>query len=235
MLKKLATTKNTIAMLAGMEKLKESINGKVRMGLFYGPPGVGKTESFHDYAFRNESPYIRATTVDSPSSLLRALVMELGEEPSSRVARRLFDQAVSKMMEINKPVIIDETDYLVGHRNKFIELLRDLNDVANVPVVMVGMEHIDKKLAPFPHLFDRIAVKVKLELFNADDIKSIAGDICETGLDETAVEYITQASGGKLRKITELFSLAERIDKHNKVKTVTAEHLKSAEQRRARR
>jgi len=217
-----AITSNAERFMAGIETVRTPIRGRIGMMLAYGPPGTGKTETGMWYAAQNLVPYIRAKDITSRRSLLSNIVAELGEAPAFR-SDALFDQAVEQLIERPRTVLIDEVDYLM--RGGMVEVLRDLNDITNVPIVLMGMEHADKKLKRFRHLFDRISAVVKFELFSEAEIKKLASQICEVALSDDAISYIHKQSKGKLRLTTTWMSRAEKLARLNGIDEVTAAHL----------
>lgn len=224
MKKVFAITKNVQRYMTGIETLQTPIRGRIGLMLAYGPPGTGKTEAGMWYAAQNDVPYIRAKDISSRRSLLSNIVAELGEAPSFR-SDALFDQAVEQLIERPRVILIDEIDYLM--RGGMVEILRDINDITNAPIVLMGMEHADKKLKRFRHLYDRITAVVRFDLFDQGEIGSLAAQICETRLDDSAVSFIHKQGKGKLRLTTTWFSRAELMARHNKLETVTGAHLKA--------
>jgi DNA transposition AAA+ family ATPase len=217
-----AITKNVQRFMAGIEAVRTPIRGRIGMMLAFGPPGTGKTESGMWYAAENNIPYIRAKDISSRRSLLSNIVAELGEAPAFR-SDTLFDQAVEQLLENPRPMLIDEVDYLV--RGGMVEVLRDLNDITNSPIVLMGMEHADKKLKRFRHLYDRISAVVKFDLFSKEEISALANQICEVDLSGSAISYIHKQSQGKLRLTTTWMARAEKVAKLNKLDQVESEHL----------
>ncbi len=219
-----AITKNVQRFMAGIEAVRTPIRGRIGMMLAFGPPGTGKTEAGMWYSAQNDVPYIRAKDITSRRGLLSNIVAELGEAPAFR-SDSLFDQAVEQLLERPRTILIDEIDYLV--RGGMIEILRDINDITNVPIVMMGMEHADKKIKRFRHLFDRISAVVHFELFDVAEINNLAAQICETPLTQAAVAYIHRQSQGKLRLITTWMSRAEQLAKLNDLNGVDVQHLRN--------
>ncbi len=217
-----AMTKNVQRFAAGIEVVRTPIRGRIGMMLAFGPPGTGKTETGMWYAARNDVPYIRAKDITSRRSLLSNIVAELGEAPAFR-SDALFDQAVEQLFDRPRPLLVDEVDYLM--RGGMVEVLRDLNDITNIPIVLMGMEHADKKLKRFRHLFDRISAVVKFNLFDEKEIANLADQICEIPLDKDAISYIFGQSKGKLRLITTWMSRAEQMARLNDLKSVSAADL----------
>lgn len=224
MKEKFAITKNVQRFLSGVELAQTPIKGRIGNMLAFGPPGTGKTDVGQWYAAQNDVPYIRAKDITSRRSLLSNIVSELGIAASFR-ADDLFNQIVEQLIERPRPIIIDEVDYLV--RGGAVEVLRDINDMTNTPVIMMGMEHAEKSLRRFRHLYDRFAAIIKFELFDDAEIRSLASEICGCRLSDCAVGFIAKAGQGKLRITTTWFSRAENLARRNKLDEVTATHLQS--------
>ncbi len=224
MRKEFAITKNVQRYLTGVDVLQTSIRGRIGLMLAFGPPGTGKTETGQWYAGENDVPYIRTKDITSRRSLLSNIVAGLGEAPAYR-SDELFDQIIDQLIERPRPMIIDEVDYLL--RGGMVEVLRDINDMTNSPIIMMGMELLDKKIKRYRHLYDRVSSTVRFELFGEAEIANLAAQICEVPLADDAVSFIRQASHGKLRLTTLWFSRAERLASHNKIETITAGHLQA--------
>lgn len=219
-----AITKNVQRFIHGVEVVNTPIKGRIGNGLFFGPPGTGKTDVGQWYASQHDVPYIRAKDISSRRSLLSNIVAELGEAPSYRTDS-LFDQIIEQLIDRPRVIIIDEVDYLL--RGGAVEVLRDINDMTNTPIIMMGMENIDKKLKSFRHLYDRFTAVVRFELFDKEEIASLAENICAAKLAPCAIDYIAQAGGGKLRLTTTWFSRAEQLFSRNKLEEITGAHLRS--------
>jgi hypothetical protein len=219
-----AMTKNVQRFINGVEVINTPIKGRIGNGLFFGPPGTGKTDVGQWYASQHDVPYIRAKDISSRRSLLSNIVAELGEAPGY-LTDTLFNQIVEQLIDRPRVIIIDEVDYLI--RGGAVEVLRDINDMTNTPIIMMGMENVDKKLKAFRHLYDRFTAVVRFELFDKEEIASLAENICSAKLSPCAIDYITQAGGGKLRLTTTWFSRAEQLAGRNKIEVITGAHLRA--------
>lgn len=219
-----AITKNVQRYLTGVETVQTPVRGRIGMMLAFGSPGTGKTETGQWYATQKNIPYIRAKDITSRRSLLSNIVSELGEAASFR-ADDLFNQIVEQLIDRPQPIICDEIDYLV--RGGMVEVLRDLNDITNTPIIMMGMDDADKKLKRFRHLYDRFTAVVRFELFDAEEIANLARQICEVPVSEDAVDFILKQGQGKLRMTTTWLSRGEMIAKRNKLETITAANLRA--------
>ena len=220
-----AITKNVQRFLSGVDVVNTPVKGRVGNGLFYGPPGTGKTEVGQWYAAQNDVPYIRARKVNSQRSLLAIIVGELGLAPAFR-SDDLFQQIIEELIQRPTPIIVDEVDYLL--KNGMVEILRDINDMTNTPVIMMGMEYVDKKLRLYRHLWDRFTAIVRFDLFDRKEIANLADQSCGAKLSDCAVEFIEKNGQGKLRLTMTWFTRAEQLARRNDLEIVTAEILSSA-------
>lgn len=229
-------TKNVQAFFSGLEVLQKGVKGRMGMMLVFGPPGTGKTFITQKQAMEDDTVYVRCKYIDKPKSLLHSIVAELGEEPRGFTSQ-LFNQALEQLLMRPRTLILDEADYMV-HAG-IIEIIRDLNDMANTPIIISGMGNIDKKLQRFPHLVDRIRAIVQFKLFDLAEIKLLGKQVCEAELDDGAYEYIAKTGQGKFRVTNDLFDLAERLQKRSpEIKTISVSHLAPAwekEKQRERR
>lgn len=233
MTEKFAITKNVRNFHSGLEIARHGVRGRVGMMLVKGSPGTGKTEVAQRLVLEKEFPYIRCRFIDSPRSLLDRVVRELGEEPRF-LKNHLFEQARNQLVTKPRTIIFDEIDYIVNER--FIDVIRDLNDETNNLIVLIGEEHIDKKLQAYRRFFDRIKVVVPFERFDKADITELAKQACSAPLSACAIDHIHQFSDGTFRLIAEMFELAERLAGHNKsLKEITGEMLLQSSKKRGRK
>ena len=175
---------------------------------------------------RKGVPYIRSRKVSSQRSLLAIIVNELGISPAFR-SDDLFQQIVEELIGKPTPIIIDEVDYLL--KNGMVEILRDINDMTNTPIIMMGMEHVDKKLRLYRHLYDRFTAIVRFELFDKAEIANLAEQACGVKISECGIEFIEKRGQGKLRLTMTWFTRAEHLARRNSIDMITATHLQAYE------
>jgi len=203
--------KNFISMMDKLINRKHNLPG---MALVYGEPGLGKTQTILWWAAKNDCAFIRSTNLMNGKWLLDELVEELGEVPYYWNSN-LFRQCVRQLIENPRVIIVDEIDYLIGN-NKTVETLRDIHDKTGVPIVLVGMEAANRKLARYKHLYDRFFEVLKFEPFSLEDVKTITQTLCEIELTECAQEYIFNQSN-RFRQIVRLITKAESIAETNSI------------------
>lgn len=217
-----ARTTNVDRFITAMTRLHQRQEGIPGMALVFGEPGLGKTKTALWWIAQNNGVFIRTKKLMTGRWLLEEIVAELGEQPARRVSE-LFRQAQEQLFDNPRTLFIDEADYLT-HDVRVLETLRDLHDVTGVPVVFIGMDYADKKLARYKHLFDRFSEVIKFNPLGEVDIRMVADQLCEVKLSDCAVQYIAQQANRFRRVIVWLYR-AEAVAKANSLKEISAKHL----------
>ena len=201
-------TKNIKAFISLATKLQRVRSNAPKMGLVYGEPGLGKTEAVLWWAVKQDAIIVTAKNGMSSRWFLADLVTELGETPRWYSAE-LFNQAVSKLIEKPRMLIVDEIDYLINN-SKAIETIRDIHDKTGIPVLLVGMGSVDKKLSRYKHLFDRIIEIYKFTPFELEDIRQIITELSEVKIEDEVIELIHKKAN-RFRQIVKLLIEIENI------------------------
>lgn len=192
--------------VAGTELMNRPL-GTPGLGLIYGQPGLGKTTAVTWYINRVNGVYVRAMRCCTPLSLLKDICeeLELSVPRTSRDAIRAITQA---MAADNRPLFIDEADYLMD-RSDLVETVRDIHDVSTVPVILIGMKDIAKKLKSYPQFESRVMKWVAFEGCSFEDARLIADDMCEgfKVADDLLTKLLTDANREIRRIVVGLYQL----------------------------
>ena len=218
-------TKNVKSFIVLANKLKNTKNNAPKMGLVFGEPGLGKTNAILWWAIQQDALIITAKNGMTPRWLLKQLVSDLGEAPKILVAD-LFEQAVVKLVENPRTIIVDEIDYLINN-TRAIETIRDLHDETGIPILLVGMGAVDKKLSRYKHFFDRIVDIYRFIPFDFEDVKTIINTLSDVPFEDSAIEIVYQKSN-RFRQIVKIILKFENLAKTNDYKVIT-KHIAESE------
>lgn len=213
-------TNNVKNFIGLVENLQNKPKNIPKMGLVYGEPGLGKSQTALWLACKYDGVYLRASNLMTGRWLLEELVKELDEIPRYLTSDN-FNLVVKKLKQKPQIIFIDEIDYLMNNY-KTIETLRDIHDETDCPIIFVGMGLAHRKLERYKHLFDRFSEIVKFETFGANDLKQIFDQLAEVKLPPDAIEYI-QKKFNRFRQIVQLIDKLEIIAKENNLDKVTME------------
>ena len=196
------------------------------MGLVYGEPGLGKTQAIKWWAFKNDAILIRCNQMMSARWLLKEILDYMSEIKPYSISDS-FDEVIRNLILTPRILIVDEVDYLTMDKNKSIEILRDIHDKTNIPVVLVGMTNAHSRLKKFSHLYDRLSEIVKFERFSKADIKTIVKELSEIELTDCAIKYI-YSNLNRFRQIVKVINKAETIAKANGLSSIDEILIKEA-------
>ena len=215
-------TKNVKRFIALMDELQTLPYNIPKIALVYGDYGLGKSQTIQWWVDKNNSVYVRAVKSMTSRWLISEIAEELGEEPFWHT-QETFSIVESHLKRNPKTIVIDEMDYLT--QNDTIELIRDLHDKTNCPIVLVGMAMADKKLARYPHLCDRIYKSLKFETFNSEDIKEILSELTELNFTSDAIDYLATRTN-QFRQLVKITNKLEKLSATNDLQELDEYTLK---------
>ena len=213
-------TNNVKNFIGLVENLQNKSKNIPKMGLIYGEPGLGKSQTALWLAYKYNVSYLRATNLMTGRWLLEELVKELDEIPRYLTSDN-FNLVVKKLKQNQQIIFIDEIDYLMNNY-KSIETLRDIHDETDCPIVFVGMGLAHRKLERYKHLYDRFSEIVKFETFGVNDIGQIIGQLSEVTFTPDSIEYIHKKYN-RFRQIVQLINQMEIFAKDNNLTEINLE------------
>ena len=213
-------TNNVKYFIGLVENLVNKPKNIPKMGLVYGEPGLGKSQTSLWLACKYDAIYLRATNLMTGRWLLEELVKELDEIPRFLTSDN-FNLAVKKLKQEPKIIFIDEIDYLINNY-KTIETLRDIHDETGCSIIFVGMGLAHRKLERYKHLYDRFSEILKFETFGVKDLSQIFGQLSEIPFTPDAIEYI-RTKYNRFRQIVQLINQMENFAKDNNLAEITKE------------
>ena len=216
-------TRNVKNFIGLMNNLIDKSNEVPKMGLIYGDPGLGKTQTAVWWATNNDAVYVRAQNKMTCRWLLEKIVYELGESPSRKMAD-LIEQCITHLRLKPQVIIIDEVDYLIN-RHRIVETLRDLHDLTGVPIVLIGMQEAKTKLGKYRHLYDRISEIIEFKSFSKDDLDVIVEELSEIKITDEAKEIFFEKTN-RFRQVIKWISLLENLAKTNGLNKIDVKQVK---------
>ena len=217
-------TKNWSRFQGAISALNSRGAQECRLTVVDGKPGLGKTTILTKWAVNEGGIYLRAKAEWTPNWLLGELLTELHvAPPHGRNAR--FNAALeaigakmiaAEMSGTQFGIVIDEADH-VARKALLVETLRDLADIAAVPVMLVGMGAIRDQLKRYPQVSSRVSRYVRFEPADQEDVQRFLDVQCEVPVAPSLASFVLKATGGFNREIREAIvsieRTAERLDR----------------------
>ena len=214
---KTTNVKNFIGLVENLINKPKNIP---KMGLVYGEPGLGKSQTALWLACKYDGIYLRATNLMTGRWLLEEMVKELDEIPRFLTSDN-FNIVVKKLKQKQQMIFIDEIDYLMNNY-KTIETLRDIHDETGCPIIFIGMGLAHRKLERYKHLYDRFSEILKFDTFGVNDLSQIIGQLSEIPLTPDSIEYI-HSKYNRFRQIVQLINQMETFVKDNNLAEINME------------
>ena len=213
-------TQNVKNFIGLVENLINKPKNIPKMGLVYGEPGLGKSQTALWLACKYDGIYLRASNLMTGRWLLEEIVKELDEIPRF-LSSDNYNLVVKKLKQNPQIIFIDEIDYLMNNY-KSIETIRDIHDETGCSIIFIGMGLAHRKLERYTHLYDRFSEVLKFDTFGVNDLSQIINQLSEIPFTPDAIEYI-YPKYNRFRQIVQLINQMENFAKDNNLTGITEE------------
>ena len=188
--------KNVSRLKAAGDALINRAMGMPGMGLIWGPTGYGKTTAATWFINQCNGVYIRAMGLWSPKVMLTALARELDLDTKGMNNGEMVEAIIYRLAETGRPLFIDEADYIVESR-RLTDTLRDIHDLSTVPVILIGMHGIEKRIRGNEQFTGRIAQWVAFQGADQEDARILADGLCEVEIRQDLLDALHSAATPK--------------------------------------
>lgn len=216
---KFVQTSNVRNFLAALTAVEGRAAREAGMLLVCGPAGHGKSRTVQWWCAMTDAIYLRAKAGMTPHWILTELVTELGFAPDRRT-EVLFGQALTALANKPRPVVVDEVEHTL-HDSRVLETIRDLSDLVENTVVLVGMERVHARIARYAQISSRIARVVLFRPASVEDVAQCCREMCEVEIAEDLIETLHTQTRGRMRFLMNALALIEGHAKRNRMREVT--------------
>jgi DNA transposition AAA+ family ATPase len=199
--------------------------GEGCFGMIFGQAGRGKTRTAQWYSAHNDTAYLRVLSIyrTSEQAFLYDLCKALGIVTPPKRKALSFAAIVDKLIDNPRPVFLDEIEKI---SNTFLEIVRDISDLAGVPFVFVGEEELVGCLERNRRVWSRTFKQLEFEPIEVADVVIYAAETTGLNLSLPVASMLQRASGGDFRLVRrDLLGLVEAANA-NQTKTITEKMAK---------
>ena len=221
---KFVKTSNVERFLAAASSIEDTGAPEACMMLCSGEPGFGKSAAGQWWATHNEAAFVRIKAATTPHWVLSDLITELGQQPQ-HTCERMFLQAVTILVKEPRPLVFDEIENAIHRDITAIETIRDISDLVEVPVVLLGREFCEQKLKRHRQIWSRISAHAAFAPATEKDVKLCVDELCEVEVAPEVIGEVLRQSEGRLRDVIKCLKSIERIGLRQKGQAVTVEDI----------
>ncbi len=204
-----APLRNVAALTELVHRAQNRVFGLPGMACFYGFSGYGKSTAAIYSANKFQAVLVQCKSAWTKKNLCVAILAELGLPPRGNTAD-MVDRIAAELAMRGIPLIIDEADHLVAR--KMIEIVRDIYEGSQAPVILIGEELLPQKLKEWERVHGRMLDWVAAQQASASDLDHLA-PIYAPGLtlDAALKAEILRHSHGSIRRVcVNLAQISER-------------------------
>lgn len=218
------------AIVKNISKLQEAFDAAMYrdsavegMVVVHGKTGAGKTTAISWLVTQLKNNEINPIFIEaSPAWSLKAMLADICRaceiEPKGSAAD--LAAIVKDQMLMGRPLFIDEVDHLFlpGQDTtlRMVEQIRSLYDFSKTPVVLIGMDKLERKLKGREQLYRRVFQWVEFQDLDAADLRVLADTLLEIPVADDFLAMLVDKTGGRVGRIVLGLAQAERRAKGNK-------------------
>jgi DNA transposition AAA+ family ATPase len=195
-----------------MVTLIETVHGRAPglpgIGVYYGPSGYGKTWAGTYAANVYRAWQVQMKSVWRPKKLCQEILKEMAIKPARDTAD-MVDQIAEELARNDRPLLIDEADYLVSHN--MVEIVRDIYESSGATIILIGEEFLPTALSRWERFHGRVLSWVGAERAELEDVGFLAPIYCPgVTIDQALAQHLLEQSRWSIRRISGL--LGEVLD-----------------------
>lgn len=215
-----APLKNVAACLALVHTLQNRPVHLPNIGVLSGFSGYGKSMAAQYCWNKTRAVFVEVFDFWTRKKFCQALLAELGVAQPRGTIGDLMDEIIARLGDDPaRPLIIDEADKLVD--KGMIELVRDINKAAQIPVLLVGEELLPHKLEAHERVHNRVLEWVLAQPCDLEDARSLARFLYpKLSIADQLLDRFREETGGKARRIATTLNEAASFAANNGIGTL---------------
>ncbi len=197
-----APLKNVTALMTLVNRLQARSVDLPGFGVFHGPSGYGKTKAAIYACNKTRAPMVSIGDSWTRRKFLEHVLREIGIANPRGTVADMTERAIEILGEqINRPLIIDEADKAVD--KGFIELIREIHDYSQAPIILIGEEQLPGKLMQVERVHNRVLDWQPAQPCDIDDARHLSAVYApELRIDDALLDRICKQCGGVARRIS---------------------------------
>ena len=215
----IAPLKNVAALQALVDELLERPDNNRRFGTFSGFSGYGKSLACSHVQNSRRTYCLEVASYWTKKKFAENLLKELGQIKPRGTFADMMDEAIERLADEPRPLLIDEADKLFD--NRMIEVVRDIHDRTKLPIVLIGEENLPKKVAMIERVDGRVLGRVLAQPCDLADTRLLSRFKCPgVTLSDDLLERVHQETKGNAGQITISLHNLRRFAGHEGLKSL---------------
>lgn len=185
--------------------------------LVTGDAGHGKTRAATHWGLDEHAAIVRIPAGATPHWIMAELVRELDGRVPERSCEGCTRQATRALQANPRPIVLDEVENALRGGIQCLEVIRNLSDLLEVPVVITGREWVASRLMSERQIWSRISGIAEFKPLDLDDMRLLREQLLECRADPAVDPILLERTGGYIREAVNALavvdSLGARLDR----------------------
>jgi len=208
----------------GISAVESRGAAEASMMLVTAPAGYGKSQMVDHWAVANGAFYLRAKVEWTPRYFMTELAETMKLDSRGR-AKDIFGRIAGVLGGQQIPLVIDEVEHCLQSGAKVLEAIRDLSDLTEVIVILVGMDQVQAKISRHAQISSRIAKVIEFQPATGEDVIELCQQLGEVEIATDLIAEIHKQSGGRVREIMNAIATVEQTARRNGATKVSLQDM----------
>lgn len=186
-----ATLTNVAELLAAYREINAAPMHHPRLGCFFGWAGLGKSTAAAVVNQKENTIYVEVKSVWTTKYFLEQIAKEVGIKDLRRTIPHLQEAIIEEINHCGRGLIIDEVDHVL-RKEAMIEVIRDIHESTNVPILLIGEEALPEKLHKWQKVHSRVLRWIPASALSPEDATKIRDAYCQAGMPKIEDDLIEE-------------------------------------------
>jgi DNA transposition AAA+ family ATPase len=218
--KQFVKTKNYELFRTGISAVENRGAAEAGLILVTSEAGYGKTTTVDQWAIARGAAFLRAKEDYTPAWFRSELAENLKIDSSGR-SKDLFGRLAGYIGEHQIPIVIDEVEHCLDNGAAVLEAIRDISDLTEVMVIMVGMDQVQSRISRYRQISSRIAKVIEFQPVTMEDLQLTCKQLAEVDIAEDLMLEILRQSNGRMREVMNAIGTCEATAKRNNATSIS--------------
>lgn len=225
----IAPLRNVINLDSLIRRLQTSPANLPRMGVFYGRSGLGKTYAASFAANEHSIYHVQVGSSWTKKFFCKSIMVEMGMLGPNDTPRESIPELISKigsqLARSGKILLVDDAQFLA--LRGLIELVRDIYEASQSPVVLIGEEKLPEDLKKWERVHNRVLDWVQAVECDLADTSALCRIVCgDLHVAPDLLENICDTVNGCARRIVASLARVREFAQGHALESIDAKSYK---------
>jgi DNA transposition AAA+ family ATPase len=193
-----ANLQNLSLVRTALEGLNSRASSLPGIAVMHGPAGYGKTTAAMVVGNETRAYFVQVRSAWGRKTLLQKIAAGRG---TPNTIPDLLEAVCGQLATSGRLLILDEFDYCLKNET-MVDLVRDIYEGAQQPILGIGMEMLPQKLKRWEQFHSRVYTWIPAQPVSLEDARLLAPVYCDVPCADDFLSYLVGAAAGSVRRVS---------------------------------